>query len=577
MKDSIKLVEEAINLVLKLVILVLSVFICSSNSCANQEYQETIKKINKEKLAVEALLEQYAAILEPERINSTREQIEKVTEFVEKATEYVGLDDPMEAELNLELAKLFLGRAYAQASRSFTVEERIISLDAHTLSRLAIAGEMEVALDKIKNAGFNTIFVEVLRDDGYVVYPSEIMKQATELEGKDPLRDLVQLAQKRDLDVFPWLKVFFAAANGMPGPILEEHPEWTALDRNGKGLDAYNLAWFSPANIEARTFMKKYIMELWSQYDFAGCQLDYVRNAVNPLEDNDFSYDQATLDLFYDLYGYNPLTLPYPSAAKRTQSDYTAGDFGPKWENWQAFREELVTSFVAQLSLQLKEIKPDKFIGAGIMTALWGGGTLQQALFRQQNWPVWVERHHLEYLSPLVYQNETRVVVREVKNVREIAKERVLIYPSLGVQAMDAPYSLLQQIEAVRDLGEVGMRVFAYPHMQEEHFKLLAEGPFRNNAYPPHRDLLKSSYQLLREILANFTIDEEDYNDLDRLFKRLESALDASPKQRYNLIRPFVKRTTQIAERTIDKDLHLQLTRLSLMLTVYEYTNRSVI
>ena len=92
-------------------------------------------------------------------------------------------------------------------------------------------------------------------------------------------------------------------------------------------------------------------------YDFAGCQLDYVRNATNPLENNDFSYDKATLDLFMTYYGYNPLDLPYPSAYDRTREGYVPGDSGAKWENWQAFREELITSMVARLAIAMKEKK----------------------------------------------------------------------------------------------------------------------------------------------------------------------------------------------------------------------------
>ncbi len=563
----------------ELVLFLLIYLVMSETLLAINNYQEDLKILSQELSKVKAFFEANKSHMETERINQTLTYLELVESSLTDAEKYLAEKDYFEAELKIELSKMAIGKTYVKASRSLKVEARVISVDAGTLSRKALSHSLPNLVEEIAEAGFNTIFVEVLRDDGYVVYPSEYMELAPELKGLDPLGELVELSKAKKIAVFPWQKVFFAAANGTLGPVLNKHPEWIALDRFQKGLDAYSLAWFSPAHPKAREFICNYIFEMWQKYDFAGCQLDYVRNAVNPLEDNDFSYDQASLDLFNSLYGYNPLELKYPSAAIRTRPEYTPGDFGPEWENWQAFREELITSLVAKIAKTLKNAKPDAMISVGIATALWGGGTLEQAYFRQQNWPVWLDRHLVEILSPLVYQNDLSIVLREVENVKAVADGRAMQYPSLGVQAMDNPYQLLEQIEAVRDLGEPGMRIFAYPYLKTEHFKLLKEGPFREQAFPPYKDLFKSSYLLLEDLLELVSSETENelYNDLESLKKRLEITLEADLKRQYAAVKYLLNKLPRITQNVTDKTVEMEVKRLKTLLSVYEYKNRFII
>jgi len=565
-----------VKLVKELVIFLLIYLAMSETVFAVNNYQEDLKFLSQELFKAKAFFEANKSHLETERIKETQTYLELVESSLTEAEKHLKERDYFEAELKIELSKMALGKTYAKASRSLKVEARIISVDAGTLSRKALSKSLLDLIEEIAEAGFNTIFVEVLRDDGYVVYPSEYMELAPDLQGLDPLGELVELCKAKDIDVFPWQKVFFAAADGTLGPVLNQHPEWAALDRFQNGLDAYSLAWFSPAHPKAREFIFNYIYEMWQKYDFAGCQLDYVRNAVNPLEDNDFSYDQASLDLFYSLYGYNPLEAKYPSAAIRTRPEYTPGDFGTEWENWQAFREELITSMVANISKALKTAKPDAMISVGIATALWGGGTLQQAYFRQQNWPVWLDRHLVEILSPLVYQNDPDIVQREVRYVKAVTDGRAMQYPSLGVQAMDNPYQLLEQIETVRDLGEPGMRIFAYPYLKTEHYRLLKEGPFREKAFPPHRDLYKSSYLLLEDLikLVSPETDNELYTEVERLISRMETVLNSDSKRQLPVVKYLLFKLPKIATNITDNVMASEIKRLTTLLKVYEYKNR---
>ncbi|MDD4263854.1 MAG: family 10 glycosylhydrolase [Firmicutes bacterium] len=462
--------------------------------------------------------------------------------YLEEADRYILIEDFFEAELRLLFAERMLQKSSVFLSTTPRVEGRIISIDAKTLSQKALTGKIEDLVLEIANTNFNTIFVEVVRGDGYTVYPSDIHIQAEELQGIDPLNELIWHAKLHDIDVFPWLKLFFASSNGTPGPILKEHPEWTALDRNGYGYEKAGLAWFSPAHPKARDFIYESVLELFDAYDFAGCQIDYARYPVNLTEDNDFSYDLYSRELFKTFYGIDPLDIPYYPYSQRVQPSYQRGDHGSLYVSWLSFREELVSSMVGRISIGLREKQPDLPISAGIITALWGGGTIQQAWFRQQKWPDWLEKHYVNYLSPMIYQDDSSVVDREVQAIAQIADGKALQYPSLGVYVMSSPYQLIQQIEITRRHGIAGIRVFAYPHLETEHFSILKEGPFREKAFPPHRDLLKAAILRIQDILPLFSEEEE----LVQLLNNLENVPQKHGHLRNASLQRALKRTEKL-------------------------------
>ena len=153
-----------------------------------------------------------------DRPEETESQLQLLDSIIEEAKYYMEIGDEFEAELKLALAKIVIGRAYAAASRSPLAETRIISIDASTLSFRAKQGTLPQLVQQIKDTGFNTVFVEVLRDDGYVVYPSKYMILAPDLEGLDPLGELVRLCNENGIDVFPWQKVFLPLP--MERPVL---------------------------------------------------------------------------------------------------------------------------------------------------------------------------------------------------------------------------------------------------------------------------------------------------------------------------------------------------------------------
>ncbi len=561
--------NSRVKIYLFFLILVFNILIRADSNLSIDNLQKRMVNIQKninllgnaleQKLTAKFTLEQERAI-----------QFLDMTEaFLDEAEVYLELNDLYEADLRITFAETMLKKTLVPLATSPLVEGRIISLDATTLSQKAMANQIADLVEEIANANFNTIFVEVIRGDGYCVYPSKFQVQTEELLGQDPLLELIDRAKQYEIDIFPWVKMFYATSNKTPGPILINHPEWIALDRYGNGYEKAGLVWYNPAHPQARDFIYNSILELFQNYDFAGCQLDYVRYPVNLTEDNDFSYDVYSRELFRSFYGIDPINIPYVPYSIRAQSDYQRGDSGSLFASWLSFREEMVTSLVGRVSIALRSIKPDLPISIGIITALWGGGTIQQAWFRMQNWPIWLENHYADYLSPMIYQDDANVVEREVKAITELIKNRALQYPSLGVHAMTDPYQLIKQIEIIRNSGIAGMRIFAYPHLKQEHFRALIEGPFREKAIPPHRDVIKASLLRANELTDLFP------QETDLIL--LVQALDSIPKNhgysRYNTIKKALTTAKKLG-KIENQRIQYELNYICSYLEVALYTER---
>lgn len=399
--------------------------------------------------------------------------------------------DQLESAINrlaTDLADL-----YISLIPSRPVEIRILATDASSLSRMATnEGDLELLASMARGSGFNALFVETLRDDGYLIYPSSWGEQAPELAaaGLDPLQELIAAAHEEGLAVFPWIKLLFATATGEPGPVLSRHPDWAAVMQDGRLQTVpYNFVWLNPAHPEVRDYLTNQISDLVRRYEVDGLQFDYVRYPNNYGTDLDYSYDPVTVAQFQNLYGFDPRALEPIPAGRRGSADFRPEDLPAEYQVWNSFRQEIISSLLFRVVGAARRERPGLAVSVAPIVAPWGGGTYQQALLLHQNWPVWVERRIPNLLSPLTYTDNPAVVRREMINVDQLAQGRVMLAPSLSILSIDeSPWGalgLLQQIRVVQRQGAAGYRIFAYPHLRLEHRRLLREGAFRQPAINP--------------------------------------------------------------------------------------------
>ncbi|MBE3584230.1 MAG: family 10 glycosylhydrolase [Limnochordaceae bacterium] len=398
---------------------------------------------------------------------------------------------------------------YARLLPSRSVEIRILPVDASSFTQFALAGNIDLLVGMAKSAGFNAIFLETLRDDGYLVYPSTWGEEAPELAAtrRDAFAELIEAAHTESIAVFPWIKLLFATANGQLGPVISKHPDWAAVQQNGKIQTVpYNFVWFNPAHPEVRDFLTSQIKDLVERYQIDGIQLDYVRYPNNYGTDLDYSYDPVTIQQFKQIYGFDPKQLPPIPAERRGSSTFRPDDLPEEYQSWNAFRQEIITSLLTRVVREAQAVRPGLPISVAPIVATWGGGTYQQALLWHQNWPVWLERRLPNLLSPLTYTDRAAVLDRELSRVEELAQGRAIIAPSLSVAAANdsewGALGLLQQIRVVQRHGAAGYRVFAFPHLRADNWYSLRTGPFRRPALNPVLRPAEAVATLLEEFTA---------------------------------------------------------------------------
>lgn len=355
--------------------------------------------------------------------------------------------------------------------------------------------EIISTLDKLKNSGINTIFLETYFH-GRTIYPSEVMKsygfvsQNEKFIGFNPLEIWVNEAHKRGIKVHVWFETFYVG-NKYPlsnsKNILAVHPEWG--NRNKKfaeynaptqSVSEHNGYFLDPANPEVQEFLMALLVEIITVYKPDGVNLDYIRypQSVANSDINSWGYTAFARKDFTDLYGVDPVNLSIKDEL---------------WGKWNDYRRDKVTNMVRKVgSLGNKNnvyvstvIFPDR------VTAL---------NTKQQDWRVWSLRGYVNGFTPLLLTCDSTVansMMREVINSKSAGTDLMV---GLFVTFMSgSEEDLIRQIYETRKLGLKGIVFFDYAHLTPKYTDTLALSTFNPN--PP---VMKRS-QDVRQAVAKST------------------------------------------------------------------------
>lgn len=243
-------------------------------------------------------------------------------------------------------------------------------------------GIKEAAKTCRKN-GINHIFV-VMWNKGRTLYPSKVMKDnfgieiEEKLQGRDPLREIIDAAHADSIKVYAWMEYGFAAENnGFGEHILRLRPQWAALGEDGKVAIKNGFKWMNSLDPEVQNFMMSLLKEIIVQYpDLDGIQGDDRLPAL-PTE-----------------CGYNPEIL----------SDYKKENNGaaplhPKndatWVDWRANK---LNQFAKRIFTELKAIRPNLQIA--MAPSIFPFAKTEYL----QDWPTWVQNGWVDLISPQIYR-----------------------------------------------------------------------------------------------------------------------------------------------------------------------------
>ncbi len=307
------------------------------------------------------------------------------------------------------------------------------------------------AVELCHKNGINAIFA-VVWNKAMTMYPSAVMEKEFGMKidplyiERDPLKELIEEAHKREIKVFAWFEFGFSSsfkADG--GHILQKRPEWMSKDVNGMLTAKNGFEWMNAFHPDVQNFMISLFTEVVKNYKVDGVQGDDRLPAL-PSEGG---YDEYTVNLY---------------KAEHNGAEPPKDSKDSAWVQW---RSDKLTDFLGRLHKMVKDINKDIIVSMSPSIYPW---SKEEYL---QDWPKWIEKGYVDLMVPQFYRyniaDYEKAIHEAVHNyVPENYKTR--FYP--GVLLKVGKYHpeeklLLDMITVNREHGLEGEVYFFYEGMKK--------------------------------------------------------------------------------------------------------------
>lgn len=253
-------------------------------------------------------------------------------------------------------------------------------------------GEVDMLIADMVNTNINTIMVHV-RDNDIHYYRSNIVPRTSLVTDTfDPLGYIIEKAHaaSKPIKVYAWLSLYtvWDAKDKLPdiaGHVMNAHPEWLDVDRDGNTWDGVRSYWLSPGVPQASEHLRDMIMEIVTNYDVDGIQLDYVRMA-----------DYA--------FGYNPTMIARYNAINGLWGIPAASS-----DKWSEFRRNQISDFVRRIYAEINLVKPSCLLSAAVTTGLTPPISYDERLsappcrYYYSDWHSWINEGIIDLTVPMTY------------------------------------------------------------------------------------------------------------------------------------------------------------------------------
>lgn len=317
-----------------------------------------------------------------------------------------------------------------------------------------------VAIELCKKSGINTIFV-VTWNRGNTLYPSRVMKKEFGVEidprfkGRDPLRELVEEAHKKNIKVHAWFEFGFSSSykdNG--GNIIKKHPSWAAIDNQGKLVSKNNFEWMNAFLPDVQRFVNSLIMEVVTKYEVDGVQGDDRL----PAQPSTAGYDKYTISEYKKEHGGKLPPIDYKDV---------------EWVDWRAKR---LNNYLKELYFSVKKLKPKMLVTMAPSIFPW---SKEEYL---QDWPTWLKEGYVDYVFPQIYRYNLQKYETTLKATLQYlpTDKKALFYPGLLIKVdgytPDSQF-LKKMVEVNRENGVMGEVFFFFEgiKLHREYFRSYAK------------------------------------------------------------------------------------------------------
>jgi uncharacterized lipoprotein YddW (UPF0748 family) len=272
-------------------------------------------------------------------------------------------------------------------------------------------------------------------------------------------------ARQNNLETHRWIWTL----NVNDEALMEAHPEWYAVNRNGKScavsppyVDYYR--WLCPNREEVRAYLEQKTRSILEKDYVDGIHLDYIRycDVILPvnlwskyglvqtqeLGEFDFCYCEVCRNDFKKIKGVDPLQLQYPDQNL----------------SWRKFRYDSITRLVNSLYLIAQEYKKE------ISAAVFPTPEVAKRLVRQ-DWANWNLHRIFPMLYHGFYQEDVSWIGTGVKEGTLAISQSVRLYAGLFLPDFKSMEELKAGIHESLANGADGISLFG--HVDAEIIKLL--------------------------------------------------------------------------------------------------------
>jgi len=365
----------------------------------------------------------------------------------------------------------FLSEGKFTAAIAAAAESRQALLDAYCLSQqplpaehrafwchsaFGVAGmDWDEAAKRLADNGFTAILPNMLWS-GVAFYPSDVLPAYKELQEKgDQIAQCVAACRRYGVRCHVW-KVNYNMGWATDRAFVEK---MRSLGRVQVGYDgSVNERWLCPSHPENQRLEIASMLEVARRYDVDGLHFDYIR-----YPDRDGCLCEGCRKRFEDMIGKKIDRWP---ADVREDSGLA--------QKWLDFRRRQITSVVAAVAAQARQIRPQIQISA----AVFGNWPVDRDAVGQ-DWKLWCEKGYLDFVCPMDYFSSSATFERAVANQVQWAGA-VPCYPGIGLSVWKDPADiakLIEQIDITRRFKTGGFTIFNYgPREAREVLPLLGKG-----------------------------------------------------------------------------------------------------
>jgi uncharacterized lipoprotein YddW (UPF0748 family) len=362
-------------------------------------------------------------------------------------------------------------------------------------SSLTSPASIQAAVDMARNAGFNTLIVQVRgRGDAYYLSrheprPAALSRQPASF---DPLELMLSRAHRAGLRVHAWVNVNLVSEASPPAArnhLVYTHPDWLMVPRplavdlarlNPRSpayltqLSAYAKAhsdrveglFLSPIRPGAVEHTVKVIGDIASRYAVDGIHLDYIR-----FPNDEFDYSAQSLQAFRSVI-VSSLSAgerrEYEERARGRPLFYT--EMFP--QRWQEFRRARLTDLLTKIRSAVKARRPNAMLSAAVFPDATDATTR-----RFQAWGTWLETGLLDTICPMAYTTDAAVFRTQVAHVKQLAGPRA-VWAGIGAYQL-SPSATIDNIRTARALGVEGIVLFSYDNLNTKYVETVANAAFR--------------------------------------------------------------------------------------------------